>query len=198
MKGLNLLMKYYVKRIKILLVFSLLFSLLYATYVFSQSSQGLISAKLVKEKFVLDELVNSSTKIAPTDSDIESNQVVEVRYGENKSIYVVPIRSNATEKRGCAVYSFDKNKKLKQKLMLSEIEETESCEIIKAVFACNRQDMSGVAVLYGKRLGADNYWFEGTYLIVSNTGLLVEDKMLSNQLDDVDTVAKAKKKLKCR
>jgi hypothetical protein len=83
--------------------------------------------------------------------------------------------------------------------LLSKLDEAESCEIIAAVFSCNRErkSTSGIGVLYGKRLGADNYWFEGSYLSIDQNGILNEDKDLSARLTDVETVSMARKKIGC-
>lgn len=53
-------------------------------------------------------------------------------------------------------------------------------------------------MLYGKRLGADHYWFEGSYLTVDHAGKLKEEEQLSARLSDIDTTSKAKKKLSCQ
>lgn len=170
-----------------------------ATIAIAETNKDLIKAALVKDNHTLDILKEETRKVAPSNSDIEENQLVTINY-DNHTNYIVPVRANGEENRGCYIYSFDQNIKMRQTIILSKLEELESCEIIKAVFSCNKADKttSGVGVLYGKRLGSDHYFFEGTYLILNTAGTLSEDNKLSQRLNDIDTVSKAKKKLGCR
>lgn len=181
----------------IFFVFAMLSTI--TTTAIAETNKDLIKAVLVKDNHTLEILKKETRKVAPSNSDIEENQLVKINY-DNHSNYIVPVRANGEENSGCYIYSFDQNIQMRQSIILSKLEELESCEIIKAVFSCNRADKttSGVGVLYGKRLGSDHYFFEGTYLILNNAGTLSEDNKLSQRLNDVDTVSKAKKKLGCR
>jgi len=166
---------------------------------FAETYKNQIKAVLVKDNLTLDILKKETKKVALSDSDIEENQIVSINCNSHTN-FIVPVKANGDENRGCYIYSFDKNIKFKQSIILSKLEEVESCEIIKAVFACNRTDKttSGVGVLYGKRLGSDHYIVEGSYLVFDHAGKLSEDNKLSGCLNDIDTVSKAKKQLGCR
>jgi hypothetical protein len=199
MKGLKQRMRHNLNPSNI--IFSTAFVVLSVTASFSFADTGkcVIRAVLVKDSSTVANLVKETKRIVPSDSDVELNKITNVIYNNN-TIFLVPAKVNGEDNRGCYLFSFDKNIHVKQKIILSQLEDLESCEIITAVFSCNRENntTSGVGVLYGKRLGADHYWFEGSYLTLDSTGVLNDDKKLSGRLTDVDTVLKAKKKLGCR
>jgi len=198
-KGLKQHMKHYLSTNKIFLSIFLILLSTSASISFAGTEKDVIRAVLVKENSTIGKLINETKNIAPPDSDIETNQIVKINY-DNHSIYIVPARANGDDDRGCYIFTFDNNIQMSQKITLSKLEELESCEIIKAVFSCNRENKttSGIGVLYGKRMGADHYWFEGSYLTLAPTGALSNDNKLSGRLNDIDTVLKAKKKLGCR
>jgi hypothetical protein len=158
-----------------------------------------IKALPVQNSLISKKLIHQTGKAAPKNSEIEEDQIVKITYNKD-SIYIVPVKTNIGDKRGCYIYKFDEKLNVSQKIKISDIEEAESCEIIKVIFSCNmiQNQSSGVGVLYGKRLGSDHYWFEGSYLTLNQTGTLSEDKKLSERLNDIDNVFKAKKKLGCR
>jgi len=170
-----------------------------STSTFAESGKNIVKAALVKDNQILDALIKETKKKIQPDSDIEEKQIIKINY-DNHSLYIVPVRANGDGDRGCYLYSFDQYIQMSQTIILSKLEELESCEIIKAVFSCNREDKttSGVGVLYGKLLGSDHYSFEGTYLIFNPAGTLSEDNKLSIRMNDIDTASKAKKKLGCR
>lgn len=167
--------------------------------VISEASSNTIRTVLVKDQIAKKELIKSSNKVGPDAIDIEEDQIVNIS-DNNNFIYIVPIRINTGDKRGCYIYNFDKNFNISQKVRISDSEDNESCEIINAVFSCNmpKKQNSGVGILYGKRLGSNHNWFEGSYLILNQNGRLSEEKMFSERMTDIETVSKAKKKLGCR
>ena len=191
-------MKHYKKDKFLLFLFVIAIS--YASPAVSESdTSDFVGASLVKEKAISARLIAQTKKIATPDSDIEFKQIVELRYSQSDFRYIVPVKENGGENRGCYIYNFDKNIQAAQKILLSKLDDAESCEIIAAVFSCNRtkKPTSGIGVLYGKRLGADNYWFEGSYFSLDQNQSLNEDKNLSSLLTDVKTVSTARKKLAC-
>ena len=192
-------MRNYLSQRKVPLSFLWFVSLTCISVTIAEASGDKIRAVLVKENLVINTLIKESRKAAQTESDIEEDQIVNILY-RNNSTYIVPVRTNIGDKRGCFLYSFDKKFKMSQKITLSDLEEAESCEVIKAVFSCNtlQNQKPGIGILYGKRLGSDHYWFEGSYLNLNEAGTLSEDKRLSNRLNNIETVSKAKKKLGCR
>lgn len=56
-------MRHHLKRIEIILVFIFVVSLIQAATVYSESSSDLISAKLVKDKLVLEVLIKEANEI---------------------------------------------------------------------------------------------------------------------------------------
>lgn len=194
----NMHTKLYVSKIMFILFIVLLITPIASTN--SIAEDDLIRAKVIKDQVTLDLLVKATKKMISAESDVENEQIVKVNYSKEQYIYIVPVIANEGQDRGCYLYCFDHKLQFMQKIILSKLEEVESCEIIRAIFSCNRvkKQTSGIGVLYGKRLGADHYWFEGSYLTVDHAGKLKEDEQLSARLSDIDTVSKAKKKLTCQ
>jgi len=159
-----------------------------------------ITASLVKEKNIVDLLIKKVELIAPPDSDVELKQIIELRHSKNKVRYIVPVRTHNSERNGCHIYNFDQKMESSQTVLVSQDNEVESCEIVAAAFSCNRDEKStsGLGVLYGKRLGADHYWFEGSYFSIDINGTLNERKELSERLTDIEKVSVARKELTCR
>lgn len=172
---------------------------LYANTAFS-GDVDMVKEKIIKDNRISISLANAVRKISPNNSIVEISQIVEVFHRPNKSLYIVPVKVNGDEKRGCYIYTFTHEVHFHQEIKFSGLEDAETCEIVSAIFSCNKDNklLSGIGVLYGKRLGAENYWFEGSYLTVDSSGKLNEDKGLSELLTDTDTVSIAKKKLHCR
>ena len=191
-------MKNYLRRVETLFVLWVVLSTCVST-TFAAASGDTIRAVPVKDSLILNSLIKETKRAVHIDSEIEEEQIVNVIY-QSDSIYVVPVRTNVGDNRGCYIYSFDKKFKMSQKIILSDLEEAELCETFIAVFSCNtaQKRTSGIGILYGKRFGSDHYWFEGSYLSLDDAGTLSDDKKLSRRLNDIDTVSKAKKKLGCR
>jgi hypothetical protein len=191
-------MKNYLKRNKpYLIILHLVLTLICAT--FSHANSGIVRAMPVKDANILNKLIEKANEAAHKNGEVEEDQITNITFN-NVQTYIVPVRSNTGNKRGCYIYSFDRKLNMGQEIALSNLEESESCEIINAVFSCNQtqNQPSGIGILYGKRLGSNHYWFEGTYLILTQTGTLKTDNKLSERLNDIDNVLKAKKKLGCR
>lgn len=165
----------------------------------TQYSAEARTIKVVKEVAARVELTNRAEKDVTVKATIESSRVVRVIFSEEDWTYLVPVKINGDELRGCYLFSYDKMKNLQQMILISENEELEKCEVIKEIYACNREkgETSGVGVIYAKRIGADNYWFEGTFLKIGASGRLSVDTVTSNALTDISTVARAQKLLKC-
>jgi len=159
-----------------------------------------ISASLIGNKNTADLLVQQAKRMAPAESQIEVKHLVKLKYAEGNVRYLAPVRVLGGDQRGCHVYSFDQDFQAIQTVLISAADELESCELITALFSCNRLEpsTSGIGVLYGKRLGSDHYWFEGTYFVIGDTGLLSERRDLSVRMTDLEKVASARKKLGCR
>ena len=151
-------MRHYLKPSNIIFFFVFTALSTFTTTAIAESAKDQIKAVLVKDNQTLDRLKKEAKKVAPSNSDIEEKQIIKINYN-NHTNFIVPVRANGEENRGCYIYSFDQNTQMSQTIILSKLEEVESCEIIKAVFSCNRADKttSGIGVIYGKRLGFDHY-----------------------------------------
>ncbi|GAB3542201.1 hypothetical protein GCM10027343_13800 [Noviherbaspirillum agri] len=136
----------------------------------------------------------------PAQSQIDVRQIVKLKYAEKNVGYLVPVIILTSDQRACYLYSFDQYLKASQTVLISAAEELGSCELITAIFSCNRNESTaaGIGVLYGKRLGADHYAFEGSYFVISESGILSERTDLSVRMSDVEMVSNARKKLDCR
>lgn len=158
-----------------------------------------IKANLVENKSTISTLSKEVKKMTPAGTVIEYRSIAFIKE-ESHLIYIVPVFINDNEESGCFIYEFGKNLDFKKRILLSKLQETESCEMVATVFSCNRDGASspGIGILYGKKLGFDHYWFEGSYLTLDSAGNLVLDQARSELLTDVETAANARKKLHCR
>jgi hypothetical protein len=172
----------------------------FPSVVVANNSPAPITASLIGERNTAEVLVQRAKRTAPAESQIDVKQLVQLKYAESNVGYLVPVIILSGDQRGCYLYSFDQDLKASQTVLVSAAEELESCELITAIFSCNRHESStsGIGVLYGKRLGADHYSFEGSYFAISESGVLSERKDLSARMTDLEKVASAKKKLGCR
>lgn len=155
--------------------------------------------KVIKERKHLVDLTRVAEKDVSTKGFVDESQIVQVKYTDNQHIYLVPVNINEGAHRGCYLYSYDKNFNLKERVVIAEVEELESCEVVTSIFSCNtgRLATSGVVAIYAKRIGAANYWFEGAYFVVDVSGALKVDAARSELITEIDTAMKARKKLKC-
>lgn len=159
-----------------------------------------ITASLIADRNAADMLAQGTKRMISAESQTEIKQPVKLKYAEGNVKYLVPVILLGGHQRGCYVYSFDEDFQASQTVLVSAAEELESCELITAIFPCNRHEpsTSGIGVLYGKRLGADHYSFEGSYFAISGSGVLSERKDLSARMNDLEKVTTARTKLGCR
>lgn len=155
--------------------------------------------KVIKERHHLVDLSYVAERDVSTKGFVDKSQIMQVKYSVNSYMYLVPVKIDEGERRGCYFYRYDKNLNLRERAVIAEVEELVSCEVVTSIFACNTGSLatSGVVAIYANRVGAANYWFEGTYFVVDRSGALKVDAARSELLTEIDTAEKARRKLKC-
>lgn len=153
---------------------------------------------LVKNAAVKKQVIEAASKVVDSSAEIEEGQIVLLERDNLPTRYLVPTKVNGGSHRGC--YVVEVNGKTLQAIsfLLTGVDELESCEIISSVFACNRPTLSGVIILYGKRLGFDHYSFEGTFLDVRDNDSIREIQQFSNRLSGIEKASAARKTLGCK
>lgn len=152
----------------------------------------------IKDGAIKKQVIAAASKSVDKLGEVEEGQIVLLARKGFPSRYLVPLRVNGGNQRGCYVADVNGASFLANPILLTPLEELESCEVILSVFGCNRAAQNGVVVLYGKRLGFDHYSFEGTYLEVRDDNSIHEIQELSNRLTGQEKASAARKALHCK
>jgi hypothetical protein len=75
---------------------------------FSEANRNTIRTVPLKDLKTLNILIKKAGEAAPKNSKVEEDQVTNITYNDDH-IYIVPVKSNSGNKRGCYIYSFDRN-----------------------------------------------------------------------------------------
>jgi hypothetical protein len=125
-----------------------------------------------------------------------SDQVLQVEEARNQFI-MAPFISTDAAKGGCYIHAATMGYKLTKAYLIARNEDAVTCDAVVAVFSCRLQMHNGVGVIYGMRLGAGNYYTEGSLFEIRQDGDLTENLKLSQKIHTDDSAATAKKKIGC-
>lgn len=179
---------------------TLIFFAFFAFFAFfvSNANAAPFHLTLVKDAAAKKQVIEAANKVVDSSAEVEEGQIVLLERDNLPQRYLVPIKVNGGSHRGCYVVEVNGKTFQATSILLAGIEELESCEIISSVFACNRPTLSGVIILYAKRLGFDHYSFEGTFLEVRGNNAIREIQQFSNRLSGIEKASIARKTLGCK
>lgn len=171
------------------------FLVIFASSVYSAP----LKITLVKDVVLKRQVMAAASKVADSSAEAEEGQIVLLERDKFPNRYhLVPLKINGGGHRGCYVADVNGATFQANLILLVNLEELESCEVIASVFACNRVNLNGVAILYVKRLGFDHFSFEGTFLEISNNNSIKEIQPFSNRLSGIEKASVARKSLGCK
>lgn len=154
-----------------------------------------LSASLVKSDEYKKSVASAIASKYKND-ELNLSQLISIK-GENFDFFAVPVLSSEKSSSGCYIQTLSSNHQLIDRYLIEKNEDVQSCDAVLAIFLCRQPKINGLGVIYGMRLGSNNYYIEGSYFGIIENGVLKLDGARTKRMSDVDSAIKAKKKLGC-
>lgn len=154
-----------------------------------------LSATLVKSDEDKKSVVRAVVSKYKSD-DLLLSQLISIK-GDNFDFFAVPVLSSEKPTPGCYIQTLNANRQLIDRYLIDKNEDAQSCDAVLAIFLCRQPGMSGLGVIYGMRLGASNYYTEGSYFGIVANGVLRFDGARTKLMSGIESTVMVKKKLGC-
>ena len=128
--------------------------------------------------------------------ELFTSQLISIK-GKSLDFLAVPVLSSEKPIPGCYIQTLNSNKQLIDRYLVEKNEDAQSCDAVIAIFPCRLPGLVGLGVIYGVRLGANNYYTESSYFGIVGNGLLKYDHPLTKLISGIDSAVLAKRKLGC-
>ena len=161
----------------------------------SACAQSDLSATLVKSDEDKKSVVRAVVSKYKSD-ELLLSQMVSIK-GGHFDFFAVPVLSSEKPTPGCYIQTLNSNRQLVNRYLIEKNEDAQSCDAVLATFLCRQPGMSGLGVIYGMRLGANNYYTEGSYFGIVANGVLRFDGVRTKSMSGLETAVMMKKKLGC-
>ena len=154
-----------------------------------------LSVALVKSDKDKKSVVNAIVSKYKND-ELLTSQLISVK-GNDLDFLAIPALSSDKPAPGCYIQTLNSKRELIGRYLIEKNEDAQSCEAVLAIFPCRLQKMRGLGVIYGMRLGSNNYYTESSYFEIVANGILKYDDSGTKLISGVDSATLAKKKLEC-
>ena len=154
-----------------------------------------LSAALVKSDEDKKSVVSAVASKYKND-ELLLSQLISIK-GGNFDFFVVPVLSYEKPTPSCYIQTLSANRQLIDRYLIEKNEDAQSCDAVLAIFPCRLPGVNGLGVIYGVRLGASNYYTDGSYFEIVENGVLRFDKARTKSISGIDSAVMAKKKLGC-
>lgn len=153
------------------------------------------SLKIVKAGTDRDAISAAIIAINPSHELVKDQAVVVQHAGEK--FFIAPIISTQEKGGGCYLHVLDNKHQLQAKYLVEKTEDAQSCDAVIAVYGCRLPSSNGLGVIAGLRLGANNYFEQGSFFDLEAGKSLRENTALGKKISALNSVAKARKALGC-
>lgn len=128
--------------------------------------------------------------------ELLTSQLISIK-GKNLDFLAIPVLTSEKPAPGCYIQTLNTKRELIGRYLIEKNEDAQSCDAVIAIFPCSLQKMRGLGVIYGLRLGSNNYYTESSYFEIVANGVLKYDNSGTKSISGIDSASLAKKKLGC-